>query len=79
MDAVVQRYALLLPADDVAVMHATPRVVVVHRTPDVVGGLPVYEDPDGAVRAVIEHLGVARLLDTDSVPTEQPVTSVIVP
>ncbi|MFB7669647.1 DUF6296 family protein [Kitasatospora sp. NPDC056138] len=77
MDAVVQRYALLLPTEDV--MHATPRVVVVHRTPDVVGGLPVYEDPDGAVRAVIEHLGVARLLDTYSVPTEQPVTAVILP
>ncbi|MFB7668855.1 DUF6296 family protein [Kitasatospora sp. NPDC056138] len=79
MDAVVQRYALLLPAEGVAVMHATPRVVVVHRTSDTVAGLPVYEDPDGAVRAVIEHLGVARLLDTDSVPTEQPVTAVVLP
>jgi hypothetical protein len=56
----VQRYALTLPGEPGR--NIAPRVVVVHWTPALVGGEPVYEDLRGSFRAVIGPDGVARLL-----------------
>ncbi|MGW3046182.1 DUF6296 family protein [Kitasatospora sp. NPDC001159] len=57
----VQRYAVTLPTEGGS--HAPQRIVVVHWTPDLADGQPVYTDVDAVVRVAIDSAhGTARLL-----------------